>query len=429
MNLSKQTTQLLLKARIFALIGLLLSLVSLTNQMISMSFENQIHQRDYAEINDIKYGLFSIDQWKIKLAKIVNQEISKFEISPSDRKTLKPLVEEQLSKLIDNVYQQIREANQRSLKGTLKQMFIESFVDLKEVKEQVPQYANDALDYMQKPKTKAEIRSLLLEKVDEYFQQTFEKQDASNLVKIRTKWGDHDLTTTKQLIKAEISALTETIYGKAWLMIGLAIVMFILAFIDSASLTRTEFFTLVFALLALLAAGVTTPMINLEAKISEMSFVLFDQPAIFSDQFLYFQSKSILDVFSVMFAHPDLQMKVVGILLVAFSVIFPALKLSFSCAYFLSCGRIREIELVKFFVLKSGKWSMTDVFVIAIFLAYIGLNGIVANQFDSLHKASDVVLLTTNGTSLQPGFYLFFAYALLALWLSALFNRSPGREA
>jgi hypothetical protein len=32
-------------------------------------------------------------------------------------------------------------------------------------------------------------------------------------------------------------------------------------------------------------------------------------------------------------------------------------------------------------------------------------------------------LLTTNGTSLQPGFFLFLAYVLLGLTLSTLVNR------
>jgi hypothetical protein len=47
----------------------------------------------------------------------------------------------------------------------------------------------------------------------------------------------------------------------------------------------------------LLVAGVTTPMIDMEAKISQMSFVLLGHPIHFENQVLYFQSKSILDVF------------------------------------------------------------------------------------------------------------------------------------
>ena len=75
--------------------------------------------------------------------------------------------------------------------------------------------------------------------------------------------------------------------------------------------------------------------------------------------------------------------------------------------------------MIKFFVLKSGKWSMADVMVVAIFMAYIGFNGIITSQFGKLKSAAhEVVILTTNGTSLQPGYYLFLTYTLLALFLS-----------
>jgi hypothetical protein len=72
---------------------------------------------------------------------------------------------------------------------------------------------------------------------------------------------------------------------------------------------------------------------------------------------------------------------------------------------------------------------MADVMVVAIFMAYIGFNGIIADQLGNLNVASDeVVLLTTNGTSLQPGFYLFLTYTLLALYLSELLTKKHHTE-
>ena len=72
---------------------------------------------------------------------------------------------------------------------------------------------------------------------------------------------------------------------------------------------------------------------------------------------------------------------------------------------------------------------MTDVMIIAIFMAYIGFNGIISSQFGKMHSAQDeVVLLTTNGTSLQPGFYLFLGYTILALFLSEFLTREPSQK-
>jgi hypothetical protein len=69
---------------------------------------------------------------------------------------------------------------------------------------------------------------------------------------------------------------------------------------------------------------------------------------------------------------------------------------------------------------------MADVMVVAIFMAYIGFNGIISSQFGQLKSAAqEVVILTTNGTSLQPGYYVFLAYTLLALLLSEFLTGKP----
>ena len=82
--------------------------------------------------------------------------------------------------------------------------------------------------------------------------------------------------------------------------------------------------------------------------------------------------------------------------------------------------------MIKFFVFKSGKWSMADVMVVAIFMAYIGFNGIITSQLGHLKKAGqELVILTTNATALQPGYYLFLTFALLALFLAGFLTRKP----
>jgi hypothetical protein len=176
----------------------------------------------------------------------------------------------------------------------------------------------------------------------------------------------------------------------------------------------------------LLIAGVTTPTIDMEATISQMNFMLIGHPVHFENQVLYFQSKSILDVFWIMITHKDIQMKLVGILLITFSIVFPLLKIVSSLGYYSNYRQARENPVIKFFVLKSGKWSMADVMVVAIFMAYIGFNGIITSQLGHLRsEGQELVILTTNATSLQPGYYLFLTYTLLALILSGFLTRKP----
>jgi hypothetical protein len=94
--------------------------------------------------------------------------------------------------------------------------------------------------------------------------------------------------------------------------------------------------------------------------------------------------------------------------------------------YYFDYRHAQHNRVIQFFVMHAGKWSMADVMVVAIFMAYIGFNGIITSQLGHLNSSDqELVILTTNGTSLQPGYYLFLSYVLLALLLTSLLKRSP----
>ena len=115
------------------------------------------------------------------------------------------------------------------------------------------------------------------------------------------------------------------------------------------------------------------------------------------------------------------EMIFVGVLVFTFSIVFPTLKLISSLLWSLGNERLNNYKVIRFFVIKSGKWSMADVMVVAIFMAYIGFNGIVGNQMDSLRQSTEAVeIFTTNGTKLLGGFYLFLSFVISSLVLSEL---------
>ena len=72
-----------LKTIIYAII--FLAAAFLGQQIISLSKSNQQRKQDYADINNIKYGLFSINQWKIQLSEIINAEISDLDIKGNEK--------------------------------------------------------------------------------------------------------------------------------------------------------------------------------------------------------------------------------------------------------------------------------------------------------------------------------------------------------
>jgi len=73
---------------------------------------------------------------------------------------------------------------------------------------------------------------------------------------------------------------------------------------------------------------------------------------------------------------------------------------------------------------KSGKWSMADVMVVAIFMAYVGFQGILNDQLKNVNITEEKVnLLSTNKSNLQIGFIIFVAFCLFNLFLSSILKR------
>jgi hypothetical protein len=400
--------------------------IYLGQQIISHSIANQRSKVDYAEINHIKYGLFSVNEWKKQVSFIITEEINGMSLTRSNEKALKAQVEVQLNLLIDKVDQKVRKTNAKSTSGRIKQSLINTFVDMKDIKEGIPEYADAILLEMKRANTESKLKGVVKKKITNYLEKTFEDQDTSRMTEILIRTATVDAQSARIKLDQDIASTTHHIYDLTWILILVSVVLFLLPAFDKGPLPAPQYMLMLGSLLVLLAAGVTTPMIDMEAKISELSFMLMDYPIRFLNQVLYFQTKSILDVFWVMILHKDLQMKVVGILMVSFSIFFPLIKMISSVAYYYDFKRATKNKLIQFFVLKSGKWSMTDVLIVAIFMAYIGFNGIISSQFGNFNtETQDVVILTTNGTSLQPGFYLFLTYTILALFLSVFLTRKP----
>ena len=137
--------------------------------------------------------------------------------------------------------------------------------------------------------------------------------------------------------------------------------------------------------LGLLYPGLTQPMMNLTIEAS--------LPLIGRMEF-YNQTQSILQSIQSLF---DSGNQTVAILILLFSVIVPIIK-----AIFLLLALAIPLADVRYYlhqiVLLIGKWSMADVFVVGIFMAYM------AGQ---AHPSATATL--------HSGFYFFTAYCLLSI--------------
>ena len=173
--------------------------------------------------------------------------------------------------------------------------------------------------------------------------------------------------------------------------------------------------------LVLLLVGLTTAMIDIDARIKSLNFQLLGETVSFRNQVIFFQSKSILDVVRILIATGKYDFILVGVLILAFSILFPIAKLLSTGISLLSQRKWAKNKFIHYFAFQSGKWSMADVTVVAIFMAYIGFNGILQSQMGYLNVHSAAFTsIATNQTSLQPGYIVFVAFVLFGLALSQI---------
>lgn len=411
-----------------SLLSLLLFLIALNcgYRLITIAKINQTLKADYAEIQHFKYGLFSVNEWKRQISKIVIYEIDKITLTRENQNALRDQLKVQLTILIEKVMERIHKFHYDSLQGQIKLGLFKTFVDVGDIKKGVPEYADAILKEIKKSRTQDQIKSIIKNKILDYMAKTFDTVDDTKRKDILKKTNSKTHAEASFKIQQEVSDNYKKIRKWAFILIIIAIIMFLFEAPEKKPLQPTQYYLLTLTLLILLISGITTPMIDMEAKISEFTFILLDQKIHFKNQVLYFQSKSIQDVFWIMITHQDYEMKFVGILMVCFSIVFPVFKLLSSMVYYYDYCKAREYKIVQFFVLKSGKWSMADVLVVAIFMSYIGFNGIINSQMDDLRTSKESLnVMTTNGTNLQPGFYLFLTYSILAMLLSGILKKRP----
>ena len=205
----------------------------------------------------------------------------------------------------------------------------------------------------------------------------------------------------------------------------MAAVLILLVILQGSILNSISLLLLSATSVALLIPGVLLPMLDLEAKIDKFYFTILDKPIIFTDQILFFQSKSISDMVKLLLESPETKMIFVGVLLTTFSIIFPTLKLLSTYLYFYSKSFIGNNAIVRFFALKSTKWSMADVMVVSIFMAYIGLDGVVSHELKTFEASSAPVnIITSNGTHLEVGLFLFLGFVFTSFALAILVERT-----
>ena len=381
--------------------------------------ENRLNtfKADAIEVANVKYGLFNVDEWKSIIADIITEKINDFDIDADNRQNIESRISTLLTTVIDQFEESYYQKNASSISGFFQGSIASLTGVFSRMKEDIPMFSEEIVNFINEEGNRDSIREHILLKLDEYTQSTFAEFDYTYRNNILAKYGISDANNASNVIGGLITQeqSSVSVFKNGILLIWIICLAF-LFFIRSVQ--RAEVYALLGISSVFLFAGIFIPMIEIDARINSLSFELLSTNIEFTNQVLFYKSKSIIDVVSIMLFQKRLDLILVGLGIFAFSIFFPLLKLM-STGYYIENNEIRSNKLVSFLVFRSGKWSMADVMVIAIFMAYIGFNGILTEQLTQLENLSPSLdIISTNESNLRTGFYLFSGYVLLSLMIS-----------
>ena len=119
----------------------------------------------------------------------------------------------------------------------------------------------------------------------------------------------------------------------------------------------------------------------------------------------------------------------VGLLILAFSILVPIAKQMATEIVVLGRRGFSRSRVLRFIAFRTGKWSMADVLVVAIFMAYVGFKAILDNELKGLNVSGpSLSSITTNHTTLQPAYLVFVSFVLFNLTLSELLKRASAAQ-
>jgi hypothetical protein len=406
--------------RLIASLLLLAAAVVFTRSTIDGLESRRRLRSELAEISHVRYGLLNADQWVSRLVPILNAQIDSIDLSANSA-SLRPVVEKALYRLLDDVKEKMSAKPAQpaaGLGGMLQGNGMIANMMIGALRPHVPEYTGVVLAQLGSRDTKDAVKNYIRGVLADGAKNTFSNTDTSWHDAILHQYGCTDVRACQEKLGGMIrDQQTQVLERSAAVLLACA-AGFVLLLSRRGKLRRSTTVVLLLFCMTLLVGGVVTPMIEVEAKISQLKMTFLGSPIEFSDQVLYFQSKSVLEVFRALIDADRPDMYAVGILVLMFSIVFPTCKLIASSFALYRPSLLERSRIVKFFALESSKWSMADVMALAIFMAFVAFNGLIPNTMAGLTGGGAQLAIPTDSSRILPGYYIFIGFCLASLFLA-----------
>lgn len=386
--------------------------------------EKQVLKLDQIELSNASYGFFNVDIWEEKFYNILSKKIDEFQINEGDRKANFLKISSLLESIINEFETNYKSNNiKKSFLGvSYKNIGVDLFSIFEELKNNIPSISNTILDFFEIDENKYKLKSYLNQQLQNFTRTTFSQTDYYLLDKILETYGQNSIAQTQIEIDNKIEKIDSLLKPFYILLILIVISSSVLFY--NHKMNSLDIILISIVSLVLLFLGISLPLIDIDARIKLIEFNFIGEKIKFSNQVLYFKSKSLIQVCKLMLSNSEsIQTISTGMLLFFFSFILPVIKTIFSL-FFIITKKVSNNNIINTIVFKSGKWSMADVMVVSILISYLGFSGIVSSQISNLETLSDGFnVITSNQSKLNVGFFFFTGYVLSGLIISNLITK------
>jgi hypothetical protein len=399
-------------------------------QVHTLAKERQEVKQDYSFYNSISFGLFSVDAWRDKISEVIDEQVNGYHITPEQKTEIRRAVEKELHGLIAKTVKEI-DKPQHSIGGKLKKLAFHALVDSEALQKQVPPFAQTIVQKVSSPASQSRLKRIATGKISQLENQIYDATSEANekvSKSIFTKYHVPDKPAFEKTVNNRLRSIRHQTLTAVCAMLGCVLAAMLLWLLLRKQVhLQTPLFvlSLLFALV-LLAVGLTSTVIEVDARIQSLHLSILGQQVSFENQVLFFQSKSIWGIITTLLGQPKPDAIVVGILILLFILILPFTRLVAKGARIFTPNS----KVINYLAFEAAKWDMADVMIVGLLMTFIGLNGILKSQLANLNIHGDALTTATvNYTSLQPGYYIFAAYVIYEILLSRVLKKIAGYEA
>lgn len=378
---------------------------------------------DLAELEHVRYGLLSADQWRSIIGPILNAQVDKLDLA-GQTKNLRPMVEHSLNSLLDNIKQQMsapKPANQKAL--TAPPMIVNMIIS--SLRPHIPEYTNVVLAELSKPQNQKAFKESVRSVLNDAVKNTFGSVDMTTYSAILKRNGCSSATQCEESLRNRIQQSDTQLNRDYLVVLASAALAFLLLAVGHSALSRAAVVVLMLFCIVMLVGGVLSPMLEVEVRITRLDATLLGSPIEFQEQSLYYRSKTVLEVSRSLIEMHKPAMSLVAVLVILFSVVFPTLKMLALGISLFRPSLLSTNRLIRLLALELSKWSMADVMVLAIFMSFIAFNGVIESGLGGIRAepAIQQLVIPTNSSQILPGYYLFIGFCVGSIYLSKKLER------